>query len=150
MNAIIIGTFTCIVLAIIILWLVAQSITRPIINVSDTLNSVALGDLKKPQIINADNELGTMTRALQAMVEGLTDKTDQAVAIAGGNLTRSLTLNSPNDTLGKALLTMNQELNVTFQRIKESSSIIGDGSSDMENRSKDLSAGATEQSLSNR
>ena len=97
--------------------------------------AIARGELAEPNVIESKNELGTMTFALQAMVKGLSDKTDQA-AIAGGNLTRSLTLSSRRDTLGKSLRQMNRQLNSAFKQIQSSSSVIASGSSDMKSAVK--------------
>ncbi len=91
--------------------LIAQRFIRPIRQMHANLRDLAQGVLKADHTIAArKDELGDMAQALTEVVEGLHRTADFASAIGEGNLKQDYQALSDDDTLGKNLLQMRDQL----------------------------------------
>ena len=139
------GTVICILISLGFLWLVAKSISKPIVKVVKSLDDVAMGDLDTRVEITSQNEIGQMCKALNNMVTGLASKTAMATSISNGNLTQDIELASERDELGKALIKMSEHLNETISDIRTTAAELAQGSNEMSKASDSLSKGAMDQ-----
>ena len=109
--SVIVGIIGMLLLAIII-WFIANSISKPLIGTTKILNRLSTGDVKKLDSIkiNSRDELGEMARALKTLSDSLKTNAEFAINIGEGNLSQSYKPLSKYDVLGNALLSMRKNL----------------------------------------
>jgi len=109
--SIIVGIIGILLLAILI-WFIANSISKPLIRTTKVLNQLSKGDVKNLDIITvkSHDELGEMSRALKTLSDSLKTNAEFAINIGEGDLSQNYQLLSKSDMLGNALLSMRANL----------------------------------------
>lgn len=104
----IIGLF----LLLLIVWIIARYITRPIKSTTSVLQKIAKGDLDNVSKLNVTtkDELQDMSDSLNTLMDGLHNTAAFARKIGEGELDTKYNLLSENDSLGNALLEMQESL----------------------------------------
>lgn len=125
-----------------------KSMVRPLMRILEFLREVADGNFTRRLNEQRSDEIGEIFSALDRMADSLQSKADLASSIATGDLTRNVQLVSNSDALGKALRTMNSNLNQIIQQVNSASVQIDAGSDQVSSSSQALSQGATEQAAS--
>ena len=133
-----------IIVALIILFIMARSIARPVKAAADLADTISLGDFSKRLNMNTHDEVGVLARALDKMADGLDATAQVADAIAHGDLTRDVSVASERDQLGNALRTMLTNLREIVGNIQVAGEQIASGAQEISSASQDLSQGATE------
>lgn len=87
-----------------------RSLTDPLDEVVAVANLIAQGEMSVHIPDPGEDELGPLRRSLQGMVGYLTEMSEVAHAIAGGDLSKAVTPRSPRDEFGNALSDMLQYL----------------------------------------
>ena len=132
----------------LVVYVVARKVVVPITNAAKLAETIGLGDLSERLDTDLNDEVGQLSKALNAMADGLEQKAQLAGAIAGGDLTVDVQLASENDQLGKALQTMTDVLNNVIMQVVVASENVASGSQALASASQEMSQGATEQSAS--
>lgn len=83
-----------------------RSLTDPLDEVVAVANLIAQGDMSVHIPDPGEDELGPLRRSLQGMVSYLKEMSDVAHAIAGGDLSKTVTPRSPRDEFGTAFAGM--------------------------------------------
>ncbi len=135
-------------IALVLIWLAARSIARPIREAANLADTIGAGDLSQRLQIQSADEVGQLSTALNAMADGLEEKAQIAEKVANGDLTMDVQLASDKDVLGRALRTMVDRLNDLLGQVQTSSEQINSGSSQVSDSSQTLSQGATETAAS--
>ncbi len=91
------------------------------------------------------DEIGQVAASFGMMMDGLVEKTNQLGMIAEGDLSGEVRLVSDRDTIGKALLSMLENLNSMFGEIKGASKQVAAGSRQLSSGAQSLAQGTTEQ-----
>ncbi|MFW5857588.1 MAG: methyl-accepting chemotaxis protein, partial [Planctomycetota bacterium] len=125
--------------------LVARSITRPIVRGVTFAETIGEGDLSQRLTVNSGDEIGTLAAALNGMADNLEEKVRLAQGIADGDLTRSVTLASDRDALGRALQEMNHNLNDLLLRVRDTAAQSSAGADQVSHASQSLSQNTTQQ-----
>lgn len=96
----------------LVLILVANGVTRPIIRITKSLNRMQKGEISSNLILNLNtgDELEAMANSLNTSIEALNKKTNFANDIGKGHFESELEILSENDVLGKSLLNMRNSL----------------------------------------
>ena len=99
---------------VILLIIISNNLTRPIVNITDSLKRMANGEISKKMILNisSKDEIEEMAQAFNRSIEGLNQKTSFALDIGNGKLDSNLELLSESDILGKSLIDMRDSLKV--------------------------------------
>ena len=95
---------------LLIAFLTARTITKPIKILKNVLLSMARGVLPEAQKIESNDEVGEMSVALNSLVDSMKLTTEFAGEVGSGNFESYYQLLSEQDTLGQALLKMRGEL----------------------------------------
>ena len=108
----IIGVVGLLLLGVFIV-LITVPLTAPIFAITKRLKFMAKGEIDKVKRVETKrkDELGEMTQAMNMLGDSLTEKTKFAEQIGNGELVDDFNLLSDDDTLGKALVTMRNNLN---------------------------------------
>ncbi|MEA3318004.1 MAG: cache domain-containing protein [Bacteroidota bacterium] len=109
--SIIVGIIGLILLSIVI-YIISNTITNPILKITNFLKRLAKGHIEKEMLvnINSGDEIEDMSIALNKSITGLLDKTKFANNMGNGDFETNLNLLSEDDVLGKSLLDMRNKL----------------------------------------
>jgi methyl-accepting chemotaxis protein len=109
--SLVVGLIGLLVLAIVLI-LVANGLTRPIVRITKSLNKLSHGEISNDLILDlkTGDEIETMASALNISIEGLNKKTSFANEIGAGKLESRLEMLGENDVLGKSLINMRDSL----------------------------------------
>ncbi len=135
-------------IAALVVYVVARKVVVPITKAAQLAETIRLGDLSERLETDLQDEVGQLSKALNAMADGLEQKAQLAGEIAGGDLTVDIQLASDKDQLGKALQDMTGVLNDVIQQVMVASENVASGSQALASASQEMSQGATEQSAS--
>jgi methyl-accepting chemotaxis protein len=124
------------------------AVIRPVRALQGTICEVSRGDLSCGMYLETGDEMEEMGKALQQLVQAQEGRAALASRIAQGDLTDTVTLASEQDTLGKSLADMSENLNKLVQQVQSSSDQIAAGANQVSDSSQTLSQGATQQASS--
>lgn len=106
-----------VVLGLVVL-LLASSISKPLNEMADKLNSLERGvQLEERLNIRTRDEIGEVARSVNRLIDTLNNTAKFAYEIGQGKLDTEFELQSADDTLGKALLEMRE--NLLMARVEE-------------------------------
>lgn len=111
-RTIFIGLLGVLVFATFIYFASKKYVVNPILTIISTLERLSLGHVNDDMISTNEekDEIGNMVNYLNKTVEGLSHKTRFAEEIGQGNYNAKLDLLSDEDTLGKSLIAMGNNL----------------------------------------
>lgn len=133
------GTLAIVLLSQIIAYLaVGRGIIAPIRQVIDFSNTLATGDCSSSLEIKASKELTEMAAALNTMVAHIQERASQAEAIADGNLAVQIEVYSDNDTLGKSLTAITDNISSIISEILDNAENLLQTSQEINELSDDL------------
>ncbi|ABA88225.1 methyl-accepting chemotaxis sensory transducer, class 36H, Cache_1 domain-containing [Syntrophotalea carbinolica DSM 2380] len=136
------------VLAIVVMWLAAGGIARPVRAAAELADTIREGDFGQRVDSDAVDEVGQLADSLNSMAASLEKAARVADEIADGNLDVEVSLASNRDQLGGALQKMTASLNEVLGQVQLSGEQIATGSAQVSDASQSLSQGATEQAAS--
>ncbi|MHC4874839.1 MAG: methyl-accepting chemotaxis protein, partial [Planctomycetota bacterium] len=128
-----------------------------ILKATDFAETVYKGNLTTRLNLASKDEIGKLSQSLDQMADGLQSKADAASEIANGNFDIKIKLTSDEDSLGKTLQKMADQLNDTLLQVQEASTLlqvqeasaqVNSGSHQINDASQSLSQGATESAAS--
>lgn len=142
--------------AVIIAIILMRGITNPMNVMHNVIRKVReTGILKfteqeKAELSSAasKDEIGQSIEAFSGMMDRFAELADNLEVIAGGDLSVSVKAVSHDDTMGKALIYMLDNLNHMFTSINEAAEQVNSGSEQVSSASQALAQGATEQASS--
>jgi len=112
------------------------------------LTNGTFSDCRECKVFKAKDEITELGSVLVGMARSLQGRSELAEAIARGDLTQEVAVNSPQDQLGNALKTMMQGLREMVGGIQIAGEQIASGSGQVADASQALSQGATESAAS--
>ncbi len=95
-----------------VIWLIARSISYPLIKTAETIRELADGNIsseKKMEVLGND-EIADIRNSVNTLIDGLENNLKFAQQIGKGNLDYNFDLTSNKDVLGRALLDMRRSL----------------------------------------
>nr|MCU0867941.1 MCP four helix bundle domain-containing protein [Planctomycetota bacterium] len=98
-----VGSALAIAIGLGIAFRITRGITRPLAAATTAIGRLAQGDVTVVMPVESTDEIGRMAESLNGMVKGLRGTVEVASVLAKGDLSRDVTLLSPDDVLGKAL-----------------------------------------------
>ncbi|MCG8339377.1 MAG: methyl-accepting chemotaxis protein [Proteobacteria bacterium] len=123
-------------------------IARPITDITGIIAKIADGrtDISVQQDQTA--EIGAMQQSLQKLLDSFIKKSQFANAVAAGDLSQQIEASSGDDSLGKALIIMQENLKQLIDDINIIAGGVVSGAKEVMDASTTLSQGATEQAAS--
>ncbi len=122
-----------------------KAITIPMAKLSEAAKRMAEGDVDVDCTKIYNDDLGQLLDEFQIMVDATKEQARISDAISKGNLTLDVSARGDKDMLGKAIVRLISENNVTLSNVKEASAQITVGSEQVANASQALAQGSTEQ-----
>lgn len=101
-----------IIILTIIIWLIARSISRPLVSTTKILGEIAEGKINQENKIKikTNDEIGEIANSVNKLIDGLSKTAVFAREIGEGNLNAEFELLSNDDVLGNSLLEMRRSL----------------------------------------
>jgi len=130
------------VFVIILIWII-RSIVNPIRTVAKAATALSEGNLDVDVNIHTNDETKVLGTAFHNLAASLRAKTDVALAIANGDLTVWVPLQSDNDRLGKCLVKMRYSLYDSLKGLKGLAASIGEEASSLAQVNQTLLDNAT-------
>lgn len=122
-----------------------KAITIPMAKLSEAAKRMAEGDVDVDCTKIYNDDLGELLDEFQIMVNATKEQAKISDAISKGNLTLDVSARGDKDMLGKAIVRLISENNMTLSNVKEASAQITVGSEQVANASQALAQGSTEQ-----
>ena len=141
-------TLSVIAAVLLVLFLVVRSVlygVQETVAVSMDVVDGRLNATVSQRLLQEEDEIGEMSRALQGMLEAFREKAGIIAEIADGNLDQNPGLLSEDDTLGHSLITMVNSLNELLGQVAASVHQVKAGAAQVSAASVSLSQGVTEQ-----
>lgn len=109
--SILVGLLGILLLAIVI-WIISQNISKPLVKTTKILNQLSTGEVGNIDSFNVNtrDELSEMSKALQTLASSLKTNAAFAIDIGEGKLNTKHQLLSENDILGNSLIHMRDNL----------------------------------------
>jgi methyl-accepting chemotaxis protein len=110
-NSILLSIVGLSILAIVI-WIIAYSITKPLVHAKSILSELSQGKINtdKKIILHSGDEIEDISNSINTLVEGLATTANFAREIGKGNLRMKYQTLSDGDVLGESLLSMRESL----------------------------------------
>lgn len=135
-------------LGVVLLWLAAGSVARPIRRAAQLADTIRAGDFSQRLSLDQQDEIGQLASSLNQMADSLESTAGIAEKIAEGNLNVEVKLASDKDQLGRALRTMTENLNDVLGQVQAAGEQIATGSGQVADASQSLSQSTTESAAS--
>ncbi|MFA8343903.1 MAG: methyl-accepting chemotaxis protein [Rhodothermaceae bacterium] len=98
-------------LFIVAVFFISRAISKPIGELGDIANAIAVGNLKNKMETESEDEIGKLADAMNHMCDALYKKAEAASEISKGNLSYEIEVSSQEDILGKSMNTMKDNIN---------------------------------------
>lgn len=97
---------------LLIVWFIAGNISAPVLRATETLQTLARGEIDRVKKIpvKSNDELGKMLLGANKLIEGFNHTTQFAKEIGSGNLEAEYQMLSNNDIIGRELVQMRNNL----------------------------------------
>jgi len=120
-NRVLAAAGIILLLAVVMAYLVSNTIAKPVKRVQEVIERLAKGALPKGQlaVANSKDEIGQMARSVEVMAQNLSKKVEFAQQIGEGNLKCDYELTSDEDVLGSALVNMRNNLETSSRSLRE-------------------------------
>lgn len=137
-----------IILAVILGIVIAGTISKPVAQVVQAADRLALGDVNVNVKYQSKDEIGKLADAFGKMISNIRGQAHAAERIAAGDLTVEVEVKSENDLLGMKLSELVANNNDILSNIAAASDQVATGAKQISDSSIALSHGATEQASS--
>lgn len=135
-------------LAVLLGFIISRIISRPINNMVEVANRLAVGDVEVDIRIESEDETGKLARAFKTLADTIKAQARLAESMAEGDFSHDVDLRSDKDVLGKALNVMIDNINELMGSVVISANQVAAGAKQISESSMVLSEGATEQASS--
>ncbi|SHI68452.1 methyl-accepting chemotaxis protein [Lutispora thermophila] len=135
-------------LAIVLGLIISTVISKPINQMVEIADKLALGDINVDIEDTYNDETGKLAKAFNALANSIKEQTRLAERMAEGDFSISVDIRSENDVLGKALNVMISNINELMGNVAISAEQVATGSKQISDSSMVLSEGSTEQATS--
>ncbi|CAG1064919.1 Methyl-accepting chemotaxis protein 4 [uncultured bacterium] len=125
------GAFLTACISIMIAFLIARSISRPIGEISEAARKISRGELDSDVSVKSNDEIGVLADSFRGMIQYLKGMAHTAEAIAEGDLTREVEPKSEKDVLGNAFNRMIKGLGSIVSQVRNGSEQIASASAEV-------------------
>jgi methyl-accepting chemotaxis protein len=112
-------------------FLLARSIARPVVAISQVALKLAEGDLSQEISVQSSDELGELANAFRQMTTYFRDLAMEAEKVATGNLAVQINIRSEKDQLGKSLARMVEGMRAAVKEVTSNATKVDASSSQL-------------------
>jgi len=130
-------------------FLLARSLSRPIVRMAESMTRAARGDLGDTLEFDArGDELGELSRSINGTYAYLQEMAGVAQSLAGGDLRARVAPRSEHDSFGKAFVAMVDKLSQVIGEVRGGANALAGAAAQVSASSQTLSQGTSEQAAS--
>jgi methyl-accepting chemotaxis protein len=118
-NAILMGLGTIIVAFVIVMLFLKRKVIKDLLTAANEIKKLSTGDINCKLEIKRDDELGELCNSVHTLINSVKSHSGAAEQIARGNLNIEIYSLSEKDVLGKAMITVKENLVLLLNDIKE-------------------------------
>ncbi|MCK4698989.1 MAG: PAS domain-containing protein, partial [Bacteroidales bacterium] len=109
-----------------VIWIISSNITKPLKSTTDLFKKLAGGQINdaKRLIVSTNDEIGDMTHSANILLDGLNRTVAFAKKIGNSDLDADYQPLSPDDTLGKSLVEMRNQLKESRKAIQSQAELL--------------------------
>jgi PAS domain S-box-containing protein len=109
-----------------VIWIISSNITKPLKSTTDLFKKLAGGQINdaKRLIVSTNDEIGDMTHSANILLDGLNRTVAFAKKIGNSDLDADYQPLSPDDTLGKSLVDMRNQLKESRKAIQSQAELL--------------------------
>lgn len=126
-NTIYITIISIILSMLITLYISNFFITKPVKNLVEVANRLALGDVNHDIKSNSNDEIGKLSKSFCIMIDSIKEKANAAEMIAKGNTTVDIDIKSEHDLLGQRLQSMIDTIRNMTDEVEKLTNACGEG-----------------------
>jgi methyl-accepting chemotaxis protein len=145
-NAILLLGLICLGISTFLGYVLARSITRPIIKLSQVAGEVASGDVSRTITITSKDEVGVLAGSFNSMIEYLQSAAKAAERIANNDLTVSIEPRSSKDVFGQSFKRMVANLSSMIKQLSANAQELVSAATEIASTSEQMSRGSRDQS----
>jgi methyl-accepting chemotaxis protein len=120
-----------ILVGLLVIWLIASTIARPIRQLTDVAEAIAQGELDHQINISQGNEVGQLADAFRGMIAYLQEMVKAAEHMARKDLAITVNPRSPKDSLGNTFSEMLTSLRDVITQLTDNSNGVGRAATDL-------------------
>jgi len=137
------------ILGLVVSFLLARSLARPIVRMAESMARAAKGDLSDTLEFDArGDELGALSRSINGTYAYLQEMAGVAQSLAGGDLRVRVAPRSDKDGFGQSFVAMVEKLSQVIGEVRSGANALSGASSQVSASSQTLSQGTSEQAAS--
>jgi len=144
-NALLIGVCLNVLLLLVVGWLFAQTISRPIVEIARVARDVATGDVDHHIEVSSRDEVGVLAASFRDLIAYMKTLAAAAERIADNDLTVKIEPKSDKDVLGRSFKTMAANLSGVIRRLGDNAGQLVSAATEISSSSEQMSHGAANQ-----
>jgi methyl-accepting chemotaxis protein len=121
LGAIVITLASIIISFLILMIFLKRQVIKDLILSVNNIKRLATGDVSEIEEISRKDELGVLSHSIKTLQLSMKRQSEVAAEIAKGNLSAEVTLLSENDSLGKAMLTVEKSISSLIKDVNSMS-----------------------------
>jgi len=139
--AMIIGVLVAVALGV----LISRSISRPVTQMANVAQQIALGDVDHDIEVKSRDEIGILAEAFRSLIDYMKELSAAAERIAANDLTVKVEPKSEADALGKSFKNMTINLSDIIRQMGDGSTQLVSAANEVASSSEQMSKGAKDQ-----
>src|SRR5579871_491833 len=125
-------------------WWIARLVARPLRQIAEVANGLAVGDIKQEIGLQRRDEVGQVAEAFRSLIAYQQEMADIAERMAEGDLAHTITPKSGRDVLGNAFADMLVQLNHLIGKVAHNAEIVAATSAQLSNAAEHTGQAANE------
>ncbi|MEE9441245.1 MAG: methyl-accepting chemotaxis protein [candidate division Zixibacteria bacterium] len=133
--------------AIVVLvgWMIARSIAKPIANMSAVAEAISTGDINHDIEVKSKDEIGVLGESFKSLIAYMQEMARAAESIAGNNLQAEVEPKSKHDVLGIAFKKMIGNLDTMIRQLRDNAGELVSAANEISSSSEQMAQGAKSQ-----
>jgi len=145
-NTMIMVGFVCLALALVLIILMARTISKPLGSLAKASQELALGDVDAKIDVRSGDEVGILADSMRAVVSFLKETSTAAQQIANNDLTATVNPKSDKDVFGHSFKKMVHNLSTMVRMLSDSARELVSAATEIASSAEQMSKGAKDQS----
>ncbi|MBD3380876.1 MAG: HAMP domain-containing protein [candidate division Zixibacteria bacterium] len=138
-------SLVAIVIGIGAAYFITRGISKPVSEISQIADDIAVGNVDHTIELNSKDEIGLLAQSFRKLIDYMKELSAAAQSIAENDLTVSVTPKSENDVLGNSFATMINNLTEMVTVLNDNASQLVSAASEVASSSEQMSRGAQDQ-----
>ena len=137
-----------IVASVLLALFITNSIIKPLHQMTETAEELAIGDLEVTAEYSVNDQIGRLAEAFRHLINATKQQVVVMEMLANGDLTADVKPRSDKDVMSYAIIRMLEKLNQMFMEVHAATNQVSEGAKQIADGAQSLAQGSTEQAAS--